>query len=72
MQAKLVRHCIRLRDRDPWFPVGGTRLSRPEMGLMATEACATMILVAMLEMQRDVTPDVGVLAIIGAVHTEAA
>ena len=72
MQAKLVRNCIRLRDRDPWFPVGGTCLSRPEVGLMATEARATMILVAILEMQRDVAPDVGVLAIIGAVHTEAA
>ena len=31
-----------------------------------------MILAAMLEMQRNVAPDVGVLAIIGAVHAEAA
>ena len=68
MQAKFVGNCIRLSDRDPRFPVGGTCLSRPEVGLMATEACATMILVAMLKMQRDVAPDVGVLAVIGAVH----
>jgi hypothetical protein len=36
MQAELVRDCIRLRDRDPRFPVGGTRLCRPEVGLMTT------------------------------------
>ena len=72
MQAELVRDCICLRDRDPWFPVGGTSLSCPEVGLMTTEARATMILVAKLEMQRNIAPDVGVLAIIGAVHTEAA
>ena len=39
---------------------------------MATEACATLVLVAMLKMQRNVTPDVGVLAVVGAVHAEAA
>ena len=39
---------------------------------MATEACATLILIAMLEMQRNVAPDVGVLPVVGAVHAEGA
>lgn len=39
---------------------------------MATEACATLILAAMLEMQRNVAPDVGVLSVVGAVHAEGA
>ena len=72
MQAKFVRHCISLGNTNPWFTVGGTGLCCPEVGLMTTEACAALVLAAMLKMQRNVAPDVGVLAVIGAVHAEAA
>lgn len=72
MQAEFVRHCICLGSSNPRFTIGGTSLCCPEVGLMATEACATLILIAMLEMQRNVAPDVGVLPVVGAVHAEGA